>query len=207
MSTIEQAIDPTVSKAKFEREVADFRHLSGDYAARGWFLVDASFPSVLVLLAAPHVEPPPVVTGVLFDYTDYDARPPSVQLVNPFTRAPYSFEQLPTQLLRQVEAGPMMSPLFQVPPGFAPPKVMMNQPLMQPDVTGGAPFLCVAGVREYHNHPAHSGDSWDLHRTAGAGRLVRILEVLDTYALRPINGYNVQLVPKITGFSQSGAPA
>lgn len=205
--SVRQAIDPTVSTVKYEREVGEFRGLAAEYGARGWFLAEASFPTILVVLAAPHVTPPPVVAGVLINYTDYDFRPPSVKLVNPFTREPYSFEQLPTQLLRQVEAPGMVGPMFNLPNGVAPPKMIMHQPLMQPDATGGAPFLCIAGVREYHDHPGHSGDSWDLHRTSGAGRLVRILEILDTYAVRPISGYNVQLVPQITGFSQSEVPA
>jgi putative metal binding uncharacterized protein len=202
-----QAVDPAISIAKFDREIDEFRSLAADYGARGWFLIDASFPHALVLLAAPHVSPPPVVTGVLFDFTDYDFRPPSVKLVNPFTRRPYRFEELPTQLLRQTEAAGINFPMFQVPEGVEPPKMLVNQPLMQPDVTGDAPFLCIAGVREYHDHPGHSGDSWDLHRTTGAGRLVRILEIFDKYALRPINGYNVQLIPQIAGFTQNEVPA
>lgn len=81
--------------------------------------------------------------------------------------------------------------------------MVTDQPLMQwygPDDT---PFLCLAGVREYHEHPAHSGDSWLLHRAAGAGRFVRLLEVIDKYGVRPISGYNVELKPQISGFLQS----
>lgn len=201
-----QTVDPSVSVAKFEREVDEFRAMATDYGKRGWFLVDAEFPNVLVLLAAPQVKPHPVVTGVLFDYTDYDLQPPSLQLVDPFTREPYAWEELPTQLLRQVEAQGMPF-MIQMPGAVEPPKMMMNQPLMQPDLNGSAPFLCIAGVREYHNHPGHSGDSWDLHRKAGAGRLVRILDVIDTYGIRPINGFNIQLQPLVAGFSQNEVPA
>jgi hypothetical protein len=68
------------------------------------------------------------------------------------------------------------------------------------------PFLCLAGVREYHDHPAHSGDRWDLHRAAGAGKLVRLLEVIDTYGIRPLNGYHVNLVPQIAGLTQAQVP-
>jgi len=28
----------------------------------------------------------------------------------------------------------------------------------------GRPFVCMAGVREYHTHPSHLGDSWDNYR-------------------------------------------
>jgi hypothetical protein len=68
------------------------------------------------------------------------------------------------------------------------------------------PFLCIAGVREYHEHPAHSGDAWELHRQAGAGRLVRLLEVIDTYGVRPISAYNIELVPRVSGFVQNQVP-
>jgi len=53
------------------------------------------------------------------------------------------------------------------------------------------PFLCIAGVKEYHEHPGHSGDSWELHRSSGAGRLVRILEVIHRYGVAPIQDFNV----------------
>jgi hypothetical protein len=28
----------------------------------------------------------------------------------------------------------------------------------------GRPFVCMAGVREYHTHSSHSGDLWDNYR-------------------------------------------
>ena len=202
-----QSVDPAVSRAKFDQEVAEFRALGAEYGARGWFLSEAAFPHALVLLAAPQVSPPPLVTGVAFDYTDYDLLPPSVRLVNPFTREPWSAEQLPTNMRRRVEAdgAPIVIPGLQLPPGAA-PRIIQEQPLMQsyPD---GVPFLCIAGVREYHDHPAHSGDLWELHRSAGAGRIARILEVIDTYGIRPMTGYNINLNPQVVGFRQSEPPA
>lgn len=200
-----QSVDPEVSRAKFNREIEDFRGLAPQYGARGWFLVEAQFPHVFVCLAAPQLRPSPLVTGVTFDYTDYDLQPPSVRLVNPFTREPWKGDELPTTLRRRTQGGPMVIAGLQLPPGAAMPQIIQEQPLMQayPD---GIPFLCIAGVREYHEHPAHSGDLWELHRPAGAGRLVRILEVIDTYGIRPMNGYNVALSPQITGFTQGDPP-
>ncbi len=66
------------------------------------------------------------------------------------------------------------------------------------------PFLCVAGVREYHEHPAHSGDQWELYRSSGGGRLIRLLEIVSKYGLDPVVGLNVQMVPHV-GF-QFGVP-
>lgn len=200
-----QSVDPVISRTKFDREISDFRALASEYGLRGWFLVEAVFPHAFVILAAPQLKPPPLITGVTFDYTDYDLSPPSVRLVNPFTREPWRGEELPTTLRRRVEGEPMLIPGLQLPPGAPMPRMVQEQPLMQayPD---GIPFLCIAGVREYHNHPAHSGDVWELHRAAGAGRLARILEVVDTYGLRPLTGYNVNLTPQIVGFVQGETP-
>ena len=86
-------------------------------------------------------------------------------------------------------------------------RIVQQQPLMQAYGPDELPFLCIAGVREYHEHPAHSGDRWELHRPDGAGRLVRILEVIHTYGIRPLNGYGVNIVPQISGLTQSEVPA
>src|SRR5438034_6057293 len=98
-----QAADPVVSQVKFDREIGEFQVLAEDYRRRGWFMAYADFPRVLLLATAPHLQPPAVVTGVLFDYTDYDFRPPSVRLVNPFTEVPYQMKELPTTLRRATE--------------------------------------------------------------------------------------------------------
>lgn len=197
--------DPQVSRAKFEREVEEFRQLALDYGRRGWLLVEAEFPRIFVVMAAPQLQPSPIVAGVDLDYTDYDLVPPSVRLANPFSREPYKASELPTSLLRRLEADADSFGMA-LPPG-APMRMIQQQPLMQAYGPDDVPFLCIAGVREYHDHPAHSGDRWELHRRGGAGRLVRILEVIDTYGIRPVNGYGVTLVPQVTGLSQGEAPA
>lgn len=85
--------------------------------------------------------------------------------------------------------------------------IQAQQPLMQPpNDPDGLPFLCIAGVREYHEHPAHSGDLWELHRESGAGRLARVLEVIHKYGVEPIADYQVQLALSVTGFIQSSFP-
>lgn len=182
-----------MSRAKFEQEIASFRSLDSDYRRNGWFLLEADFPEVLVLLAAPQLDPPAIVTGVLFNYTNYDAEPPSVQLVNPFTREPYLANELPTRLNRAIEGQKMNVPGL---PGEL--TMQGTQPLMQAPNGDAVPFLCIAGVREYHEHPAHSGDSWELHRASGAGRLVRLLEIVHTYGVKPLRGYGVNLISQVS---------
>jgi hypothetical protein len=189
-----QYVDPLVSRTKFDRELAEFQALSDSYRQRGWFLAHVDFPRVFVALAAPQVTPAVLVMGVDFDYTNYDAAPPSVRLVNPFTRVPYKFSELPTQLLRGMPAQEVQLP--GMPPG-AKMALAVQQPYMQAYGPEDIPFLCVAGVREYHDHPAHSGDVWELHRPTGAGRLVRLLEIIHRYGVAPIVGLGVQLVPQV----------
>jgi Predicted metal binding domain len=197
-----QVTDPRVSRAKFEREIREFRRLAGIYRERGWFLAEATFPVVVAVLAAHQVKPSSLVLGVRFDYADYDFRPPSVQIVDPFTAVPYATRDLPTNLPRAVPGAPVQ--IAGVPEGF--PVTRVAQPLLQSYGPEEVPFLCIPGVREYHDHPGHSGDAWELHRRSGAGRLVRLLEVIDRYGTAPITGYNVQLQVKITGFQAAEAP-
>jgi len=197
-----QFTDPEVSKAKFESEISQYRELAADYCARGWFLTEASFPIATVLIALPQLNPPVLLTGVRFDYTNYDARPPSVQLVNPFTGEPYRHRELPTSLNRAVPVPGAAIP--GAPPGIA---IQMKtvQPLMQAHDPDEIPFLCIAGVREYHEHPGHSGDAWELHRACGAGRIVRLLDVIHKYGAAPIREFQVNLVPQV-GLALNEAP-
>jgi len=188
-----QFAEPAVSRAKFEQEVADFRDLEADYRSRGWFLLESEFPVVQLLLATDKLQgPPAVVAGVRFDYTNYDAAPPSVQLVNPFTSEPYAAKDLPVNLNRAMPGQAVALPGM---PGNL--QIQGAQPLMQAHDPEEVPFLCLAGVREYHDHPGHSGDSWELHRASGAGRLVRLLEIIHRYGIEPIRGYAVNLVPQV----------
>lgn len=196
-----QFVDPSVSRVKFERELEEYRILEDEYRRKGWLLLAADYPRVLIALAARQLKPPAIVTGVAFDYTNYDAQPPSVRLVNPFTGEPYKGNQLPTSLNRQVQLPGAMMP--GMPEGVA---MVAHQPLMQAHSPEDVPFLCIAGVREYHEHPAHTGDAWELHRASGAGRLVRLLDIIYRYGVQPVTAYQVTLTPQITGFAVSEVP-
>jgi hypothetical protein len=67
------------------------------------------------------------------------------------------------------------------------------------------PFVCLPGIREYHAHPAHSGDSWLLHRGQVEGTLNFILDVLHRYGAAPIRGFQIGM--QITDFMRQEAPA
>lgn len=189
-----QFADPSVSRAKFDREIAEFRSLFQEYRRRGWFLIRSEYPIASVVFVASHVKPSVVVLAVEFDYTNYDASPPSVRMVDPFSGEALKASQLPTPLNRALPSQEMALPGL---PAGARMQIAAAQPYMQAHGPDEVPFLCLAGVREYHEHPAHSGDAWELHRASGAGRLVRLLEIIHKYGVAPITGFGVNLVPQI----------
>ena len=183
-----------MSRTKFDREIADYLSIEGDYRARGWFLVKAEWPLVFVVLASKKTKPPAIVTAVRFDYTNYDAAPPSVRLIDPFSGRALLSKELPTRLPRMIPG-----PELPIPgPGGAKAQLNTTQELMQAHSPDDLPFLCVPGVKEYHDHPGHSGDPWEIHRSTGEGRLVRLLQVISKYGLEPVKGFHVNLAPQVT---------
>lgn len=187
-----QFVDPTVSREKFKDQIAAFRRIETDLGKRGCWIVHADFPQVVALFATPRLKPPALVFGAIIDFTNYDMWAPSVRLVDPFTREPYVFGRLPTQLNRLVSTSN--------------PGQRTLQPLMQAASPDEIPFFCIPGVREYHEHPGHSGDSWLLHRNNGEGTLFFLLEQLLKYGIDPLRGYEMGLQISISGFNQAMAP-
>lgn len=97
---------------------------------------------------------PTVVTTIKLDYSDYDFEPPSLTFIDLLSGQP----TMPhTRAILATEEGPR--------------DVLINRhPLT------GLPFLCFPGIREYHTHPQHSGDRWELHRQQGGGSLTTICD-------------------------------
>lgn len=195
-------VDPAVSIEKFRREVAEYRRLEREHLRRGWMMIQAEYPEVFVVFANPTIKPPAVIFGALLDFTNYDLWAPSVTLVNPFTMEPYKARELPVLLFRR-------PPAAEIPPHVM---AMMQQgvpfeQLMQPTrllvwyTPEDVPFVCLPGIREYHEHPGHSGDSWLSHRGRGEGTLYFILDQLYKYGVQPTTYgvetmYSVKLVPQ-----------
>jgi hypothetical protein len=198
----ELLVDPAVSRAKFEREITDYKRLLDGYVRRGIWLVDATFPDVFVVFGVPHVKPNLVLFGATINFQNFDLWPPSVRLVDPFTRSPYSFEDAPTKLAQRMDGNGMQ--LVITPQG--PVTVPQQQPLLQPSLTGDPPFICIRGTREFHEHPAHSGEDWLLYRTEGYGTLAYLLEQLHKYGVAPVRGFVVELVPTVTGLDLGEPP-
>jgi hypothetical protein len=161
-------VDPAVSRRKFAREVKAAREYS-PFQRQGVWILRAEYPVVFVVLLIN--KPFPVVPGVLcglhIDFSDYDVRPPSVRIVNPFDESPVNFADswkfpraMATVDPESGQTAPEMQVLLQA---FDPEK----------------PFLCLPGVREYHESSAHTGDSWFLHRKQNM--LVHLLTILHRY--------------------------
>lgn len=153
---------------------------------------------MLVAFVAPQLRPASVLFGVLIDFTNYDLWAPSVRFVDPFTRRKYLSREIPPSLILQRRVTQQVEG---APPGFVMdqqvPLVMSNGPDLEP-------FFCIPGVREYHEHPAHTGDSWLLHRGNGEGTLYFLLETIAKYGVEPIRGYQLGL--QISGFVRGDPP-
>jgi len=199
-------VDPAVSRAKFAREVADYRAMEAEYLKRGWMLLRAEYPVVVIAFAAAHLQPPAVLYAVRVDFLNYDVWAPSVSFVDPFTLEPLLIDRLPNRLPKRVRAESAMPPevlaglLAQLGAGPLPqsddgavggvPPVWATQELVQAHADG-VPFLCIAGVREYHDHPVHSNDPWLSHRATGVGRLYHILDIIWRHGVLPLGGWGV----------------
>jgi hypothetical protein len=198
-------VDPRLSRTKFDREIEEFRKGNRDHQARGWWLLEAEFPEVFIVFANGSLAPPAVIFGAVIIFENYDFWPPSVKIVNPFSRQPYLANQVPTVMKRRLP--PVMGPPQVGDPAGQAPQLQFVQemPLLQAHDPNDVPFVCVPGVREYHEHPAHTGDSWLLRRGRGEGTLYFVLDVLYRYGVQPISSYKVQMIPDIK-FGQNEAP-
>lgn len=192
-----QTVDPAVTRAKFDRELARFTALQFSYAKRGILLLSAEFPRIEVAFVAVKVHPAVVILTARFDFTDFDVRPLSVQFIDFRTREPLAYEQLLTKLNR-------LDP--SITPETAATLTQTGQPIpivpaIQP---GERPFLCLPGVREYHDHAAHSGNHWELHRASGQGAMIQLIEKIWQYGADPIDSISVNVMQS---YQQSQVPA
>jgi hypothetical protein len=172
-------VDPNVTRRKFERELELWREQSAVYRRRGWLLLAEGELSVDVgfigrLPIGPQTMPA-LSAAVRIDFTNYDLWPPSVEFIDPLTG-----EHAPPQV--QALVGTAQDPRD---------LVVHSHP------ETARPFFCVPGIREYHDHPQHSGDSWLLHRHTGEGRLATICERIWQSMARNLLGIqlNLQTLP------------
>jgi Predicted metal binding domain len=111
-----------------------------------------------------------ILCGVHIDFTDFDVRPPSVVFVDPFNETPLNYGAC-WKFTR-------FNPRSPLPGGPTGPQQYEVVDMIQAFDTN-KPFLCLQGVREYHDSSAHTGDSWFLHRRKNL--LIHILTILQQF--------------------------
>lgn len=127
-------MDPQVSEAKFARAAKALTDEASAFAAaHGWEVVEARYPHLRVVLTHPKSGRR---VGFDFDFSAWDALPPSLGLFEPATGAALPWERWPQG---GWSAG-------------------------HPHPSTGRSFLCLPGIREYHTHPSHLTDAWDALR-------------------------------------------
>ena len=167
-----QVIDPTVSQRKFDEQLKQFRRAERVQRGRGIFLLNAVFPDMEFLFTIPRLNPLSVLFSVRINFDNYDLEPLSIRFINPLSGEYLPLASVP--LYRKIEHPDR------------PPEL---QALVQKDGIG-LPFICMPGTREYHAHPAHTGDAWLRHRgLAGEGTLGFLLDKLYDYGIAPVTAF------------------
>lgn len=166
-------VDLNVSRLKYERELTRLREQQSVLHARGIFIFGTpTFPvielavvphhSLQVAVAAPQAGHIILPQGTImaakifslsarafkahFDLSDYDLRAPSLEFRDLWSDAPLAY----ATMFRALEFEQQRR---------------AHVVLLDGHPTTGKPFLCLRGIREYHEHPQHSGDEWLLYRT------------------------------------------
>lgn len=191
--------DPAVCRAKFHRELDEFKAQRPAYHRRGVWLLDDTFPEIFLALMAVKSAPFSAVFGVVINFENYDVEPPSVRFVHPVTRQPLRAMDLPHRMPRLKTVKGPNGEAATGPDGAI---LVEQQDLVQAEDPQRPGFVCLQGVREYHAHPAHSGDSWWLHRGSGIGRLAYLTNVLAKYGIDTVQSIRLQF----TGFTLNVTP-
>lgn len=182
------ATDPAVTRKKFDREIALFRAQEAHYREQGIWMLSCDYPQVLIAFATARSQLVYVPFGALIEFEDYDARPLKVTLVNPCSRRPLTLNEVMPQFMNLPDGMVQPGRLMRVRQDPAQPNGKVVDYILQGyenDPTS-IPFLCIRGVRAYHEHPAHTGDSWWLYRGSGQGTLHQIVDMLWSYGVKNV---------------------
>lgn len=188
-----QYADPKVTKIKFEQELLEFKELENEYRKKGVICFKITPLSINLIFAIPHIKPQPIAFAVSINYSNWDVEPPSIKFIDPFTEKALSREEILIDFYQVKDNNPI---------GMLP-----NGKLAIPNLLQGeneiTPFICMPGVKEYHNHAAHSGDSWMLYRKKGEGKLCVLIDQLYRHSIAQSAGYalNIQVNASVKGIS------
>ena len=168
-------VAPEVTRQKIERELMLWRENEETYHRRGWILlryreqeVDVGF---LGKLPIGPLAVPVMAACVRIDFTNFDLWPPSLEFIDPMTG---DYAPPVVQALVETDEGP-------------------RNLIVQGHPDTNRPFFCVPGIRQYHDHPQHSGDSWLLHRDTGAGSLATICDRVWRAMARNLLGIHLEM--------------
>lgn len=168
------SVDPGVCRLKYDAEVERLRKQRSALEERRIFLLESStFPFVDILFVPRkplQIVAPPQVGRIIipqsamvvkamefpslsartirtrFDLTDYDLRAPSLTFYDGWTDTKLTY----ATMFRAMEFEEQRQ---------------AHLVLLDDHPNTHLPFLCLRGIREYHEHPQHSGDDWLLYRT------------------------------------------
>ncbi len=165
-------LDPAVNRRKFAVEIDRLSQQRCVLESRGIFLLNSTtFPTVdllfvprnplafltpvaqsgLIILPQPRLvkrEIPSLSARSFkarFDLHDFDRRAPSLEFWDVWKNERCSF----ASMFRALEYEPERK---------AHAVLLDDHPVTR------RPFLCIRGIREYHEHPQHTGDDWLLYR-------------------------------------------
>jgi len=164
-------LDPVINRLKFDRELARLQDGREILEQRGIFLLASTYPSIDFVLVPRHrlraivpitqqsliflpagaqavAEIPGISASAFkahFDLSNYDLDPPSLDFRDPWTNQVLAYNQM----FRALQFDQFRK---------------AHVVLLDDHPSTHKPFLCLRGIREYHEHPQHSGDEWLLYR-------------------------------------------
>lgn len=194
MSEKIQTADPAVTRKKFDAEITRFNNVSEFNRQRGIIVHRIEFPNIVLSFLAHRLRPVVIAFTVKINFTNYDVEAPSVQFIDPITERQVTVEDLPNEFPRAV-----VVPIY-LPNGQTARVKQPGQNLIASHLPLRIPFLCLPGIREYHEHTFHSNNPWFAHRGKGEGTLGFIVDQLYTYGSNPL----AIIVPKEINISNQG---
>jgi hypothetical protein len=198
----ELLVDPEVSHLKFAREVAQYQETATEYRRRGWILLKAEFPDLEVAFAAPHLWPVPLLFAVRVNFANYDLWAPSVRFIDAFDGHALTMAEARQ---RRISLPQNRGANFALGPN-GPVQLQIGADLVQAHDESDLPFVCLPGIREYHDNPAHTGDPWLTHRTEGIGSLHNILDKLHAYGVLSAKAFAFNLTINISDIQRAPQP-
>lgn len=172
-------VDREVSIEKYQRELSILRSQAGALARLGCYVVHAEFPTIDVVVLPTRCMafglPLPEAAG----NPEAAARPAAAGEVQcQLLMLPVAFTAMPFGIRVNLDDFDLRAPSYTfhhpatwelLPPNLLPHATLPVEGKNMLVMLGGHPvtkgtFFCMRGVREYHEHPEHTGDQWLLYR-------------------------------------------